>query len=109
MTFLDPGVGDWYRLQGGPPFEVVAMDEDDGTLEVQYVDGTVEEIDLTDWRAWTEQRMLMTTDACEDWSDSADVEADEGRPHSDAHAEEPELWPWPPERGLDGLDLFEAV
>ncbi len=108
MTFASPGVGDWYRLQGGPPFEVVAADEDDGTLEVQYVDGTVEEIDLADWRTWIEQRMLQVTDASEDWSDAVDVEADEGRVHAEGRAEEPELWPWLPEQRLDGLDMFEA-
>ena len=110
MAFLFPDVGDWYRLQGGSPFEVVAVDEDDGTLEVQYVDGTVEEIDLADWRAWTEQRALQATDPSEDWSDAADVEADEGHPQAHAdHADEPELWSWLPKRGLDDLDLFDAV
>lgn len=109
MAFESPGVGDWYRLDGGPPFEVVAVDEDDGTLEVQYVDDTVEELDLADWRSWVEQRMLEAADPSEDWSDSADVEADEGRLHAEGHAEEPELWSWLPEQGLDGLDMFEAI
>ena len=49
MATQVPGVGAWYRLNGGPPFEVVALDDDDGTIEVQYVDGTLEELDLEDW------------------------------------------------------------
>ena len=112
MTFPSPGVGEWYRLQGGASFEVVAVDEDDGTLEVQYVDGTVEEIDLADWRSWGEQRLLTATDPGEDWSDAADVEADEGRFHEgrpyESYGDEREIRTWSLDGGLDGIDLFEA-
>jgi len=41
-------VGDWYRRRGGELFETVAIDEDDGTIDVQHFDGTVEEIDYLD-------------------------------------------------------------
>ena len=78
MAMQIPGVGAWYRLNGGPPFEVVALDEHDGTIEVQYVDGTLEELDLEDWKSWCDEHSLEAADAGEDWSDSADVEADEG-------------------------------
>ena len=44
-----PVVGDWYRRQGGELFEIVAIDEDDGTIEVQHFDGTVEELDFEAW------------------------------------------------------------
>ena len=37
-------VGDWYRSDSGVLFEVVAIDKDDATIEVQHFDGTVEEI-----------------------------------------------------------------
>jgi hypothetical protein len=50
MSIPTPGVGAWYRLRGGPPFEIVALDDDDGTIEVQYIDGTLEEIDREDWQ-----------------------------------------------------------
>ncbi len=103
-----PGVGDWYRLRGGAPFEVVAVDEDDGTLEVLYVDGTVEEVDLADWRAWDDQRQLSATDASEDWSDSTDIEADEGRFH-EGLSDEREIRAWSLDGGLDDIDLFEAT
>lgn len=107
MAFPNPSVGDWYRLRGGVPFEVVAVDDDDGTVEVQYVDDTVEEIDLPDWRAWGEQRLLTPADPSEDWSCAADIEADEGR-RREHHGEERELRNWSFDGGLDGIDLFEA-
>ena len=42
---MKPTIGNWYRIHGGDSFEVVAFDEDDGTIELQYFDGTVEEMD----------------------------------------------------------------
>src|SRR5947209_7446736 len=32
MTAPLPGIGEWYRHTGGDSFEVVAFDEDDGTI-----------------------------------------------------------------------------
>ena len=40
MTAPLPSIGAWYRHTGGDSFEVVAFDEDDGTIEIQYFDGT---------------------------------------------------------------------
>jgi hypothetical protein len=49
MTSVTPQAGDWYRDGDGPMFEIVMVDEDEWFLEVQYFDGTVEELDLADW------------------------------------------------------------
>ena len=46
-----PEIGAWYRLRGGETFEVVAVDDDDGTIEMQSYDGTVEEMDVEVWEA----------------------------------------------------------
>ena len=48
MGSPNPVVGDWYR-HNGALFEVVAIDRDDGTVEVQHFDGTLEEFDLDTW------------------------------------------------------------
>ena len=42
MTSPSPVVGDWYRRMDGALFEVVAIDRDDSTVEVQHFDGTLE-------------------------------------------------------------------
>jgi hypothetical protein len=104
MATPHPGVGAWYRLQDGPPFEIVALDDDDGTIEVQYVDGTLEELDLEDWKSWCDERTLEAVDPCEDWSDSADVEADEGHSRFDRNNDDYGLRAGP----LDGIDIFDA-
>src|SRR6516165_3368448 len=70
MATPQPGIGDWYRLNGGALFEVVALDDDDGTIEIQYFDGTVEEMDIEDWEAQWEEGALESAEAPEDWSGS---------------------------------------
>jgi hypothetical protein len=105
MATPQPGIGDWYRLNGGALFEVVAFDDDDGTIEIQYFDGTVEELDIEDWEAQWEDGALESAQAPEDWSGSVDVESsdDEGR-GSDSRGDDRDLRASP----LDGIDLFES-
>jgi hypothetical protein len=104
MATPQPAIGDWYRLNGGALFEVVALDDDDGTIEIQYFDGTVEEMDIEDWDAQWEDGALESAEAPEDWSGSVDVEAsdDDGR-GADAYGEDRDLRASP----LEGIDLFE--
>lgn len=42
-------VGAWYRGNGTDPFEVVALDFDSETVEIQYYDGSVAELDYDSW------------------------------------------------------------
>jgi hypothetical protein len=104
MATPQPGIGDWYRLNGGSLFEVVALDDDDGTIEIQYFDGTVEEMDIEDWDAQWEDGALESAEAPEDWSGSVDVESgdEEGRA-GESLGEDRDLRASP----LDGIDLFE--
>jgi hypothetical protein len=104
MASPRPSVGDWYRLDGGQTFEVVAIDPDEGTIEVQYFDGTVEEMDADDWETLCEERDLVASDPPEDWSGSVDVEPDEESPRADPYADDRDLRA----SSLDGLDIFEA-
>jgi hypothetical protein len=80
MAVTQPSIGNWYRVTGGETFEVVAVDEDDGTIEIQYFDGTVEELDIEDWESQWEDGALETAEPPEDWTGSVDVEqeAEEG-------------------------------
>ena len=104
MTAPHPGIGDWYRLNGVQLFEVVAVDDDDGTIEIQYFDGTVEEMDVEDWEAQWEEGGLEAAEAPEDWSGSVDVDAgDQETRDSDGLAEDRDLRM----SSLDGIDLFE--
>ena len=50
MSQTVPSVGNWYQESSkGLLFEVVAFDAEDGTIEVQYLEGEVEEYDLDSW------------------------------------------------------------
>ncbi len=103
MTAPQPYIGDWYRASG-ELFEVVALDDDDGTIEIQYFDGTVEEMDVEDWKAQWDEGVLEAAEAPEDWSGSVDVEPGDGDSRgSEPLAEDRDLRASP----LDGIDLFE--
>jgi hypothetical protein len=77
MSTPEPQVGNWYRFTGGDVFEIVALDSDDGTIELQYYDGTVEEMDVEDWDARTEINEIEEAAAPEDWTGSVDVDTDD--------------------------------
>jgi len=100
-----PDIGAWYRLDSGEAFEVVACDTDDGTIEIQYFDGTVEELDIEDWELHGEERRLEEVEPPEDWSGSVDVDSDieRGGRSSDDYEETRGLMAGP----LEGLDIFE--
>jgi hypothetical protein len=68
-----PVIGQWYRRTGGDSFEVVAIDPDDRTIEIQYFDGTIEELELDDWR----EEEIFSTEPPEDWTGSVDVEPED--------------------------------
>lgn len=68
-----PSVGDWFKDESGGTFEVVALDEDGGYVEIQYFDGTVEELDLD---AWDDQE-FEAVEPPEDWSGSLDIERED--------------------------------
>jgi hypothetical protein len=47
---LSPEVGHWYRnVDEHYDFEVVALDEEAGTIEIQFFDGELQELDEDDW------------------------------------------------------------
>lgn len=72
-TEYDPRIGDWYRNSSGETFEIVAFDDADETVEIQYFDGTVEELDLDTWY----EMDIEPTAAPEDWSGSLDIERED--------------------------------
>lgn len=74
-TDADPIVGNWYaHLDKGQRFEVVAVDEDEGTVELQYFDGAVEEVELGEWY----ELEVEPAEAPEDWTGPVDdVERDD--------------------------------
>ena len=49
MALHEPIIGRWFRQPDGTEFEVVAIDEDAATVEIQLFDATIDEIDVENW------------------------------------------------------------
>jgi len=73
MAVIYPTIGRWYRRSNGTLFEVVAVDLDDATVELQFFDGTIDEIDLENWPSL----LLEKVDGPEDWSGSVDMDPED--------------------------------
>jgi hypothetical protein len=72
---LEPVVGNWYvHLDKGTPFQVVSIDEQARTIELQHFDGDLEECDFEEWRAMD----LELGEEPEDWTGPVDdIEKDD--------------------------------
>jgi hypothetical protein len=77
MNVIKPIVGQWYRGGTNELFEVVAIDDDDETIEIQYFDGTVAEVDFEAWNEQLLDELIDAADAPEDWSGAVDMEAED--------------------------------
>ena len=73
MAVAYPVIGHWYRSPNGNLFEVVAVDEKDATVELQFFDGTIDEVDLETWPSL----LIETVGAPEDWSGSVDMDPED--------------------------------
>jgi hypothetical protein len=77
MNFIKPSVGQWYRGTTNELFEVVAIDEEDQTIEVQYFDGSITEMDFDSWNEQLLDNDIEAADAPEDWTGSIDIDRGE--------------------------------
>jgi len=68
-----PAVGEWYQAPPDAPFEIVAVDAESESIEVQYFDGTLEEFDFD---AWTSLALVKAAEP-EDVSGALDVKGDD--------------------------------
>ncbi len=69
-----PRIGQWYlRGDKGEEFVVTGRDERAGTIEIQTVDGDLDEIDENYWSAMS----LELAEPPEDWTGPVDVELDQ--------------------------------
>ena len=84
MKVLKPEIGAWYRGITNALFEIVAIDDEDQTIEIQYFDGTVEEMEFEAWNEMLKDESIEAADAPEDWSGSLDVDSEDlGREFED--------------------------
>ena len=70
-TEADPILESWYRhVDKGQRFQIIAVDEEEGLIEVQHFDGNLEELEFTDWY----QMELEPIEEPENWSGAVDIE-----------------------------------
>lgn len=70
----EPVPGQWYEnLEEEESFRVLSVDEDSELVEIEYLDGDVEEIDLETWH----EMDLEPIEQPEGWAGSAKQEEDE--------------------------------
>jgi hypothetical protein len=70
----EPVPGQWYEnLEEEESFRVLSVDEDSELLEIEYLDGDIEEIDLETWHEMDLERIQEP----EGWSESDDEDESE--------------------------------
>jgi hypothetical protein len=70
----EPTAGQWYQnVEEEESFRVLSVDEDSELVEIEYVDGDIEELDI---EAWHEMDLEKTV-APEGWSESEPEEDDD--------------------------------
>lgn len=100
-----PRISEWYQdARDDMLFEVVAVDREEQTIEVQYYDGEVGEIDFDTWR----EMVLLPAQPPEDWRSSYEVEDDDSL---DDKVRAPDRWEDPlaeiePDSPLD-MDAYD--
>ena len=88
----EPVPGQWYEnLEEEEQFRVLSVDEDSELIEVEYLDGDIEELDLEAWHEMDLERI----DEPEGWSDD------------DEESEEDEEWDEEDDEDDDDLDEDE--
>lgn len=81
--------GQWYEnLEEEESFRVLSVDEDSELLEIEYLDGDIEEIDLETWHemdlerieepeGWSKSDDEDTEDEEEDWEEEDEEDEDD--------------------------------
>ena len=83
----EPVPGQWYQnLEEEESFRVLSVDEDSELLEIEYLDGDIEEIDLETWHEMDLERI----EEPEGWSESDDEDTEEDDDWDEEEEEEEE-------------------
>ena len=70
----EPVRGQWYQnVEEEEQFRVLTVDEDSELVEIEYLDGDIEELDIEAWHEMDLERIEQP----EGWSESADEDDDD--------------------------------
>jgi len=97
----EPAVGQWYEnIDENESFRVLSVDEDAELVEVEYLDGDVEELDLETWHEFDLEKIEQP----EGWSASDDEEEEEEEEEDEDDLDET----WDDEDDEEDEDLDEG-
>jgi len=81
----EPVPSQWYEnVEEEESFRVLSVNEDSELVEIEYLDGDIEEIDLETWHEMDLERI----EEPEGWSESDDEDADEDEDEEDDEDED---------------------
>lgn len=99
-TITDPKIGSWYKdVENNLTFKVVALEEKEETIEVQYINGDIGEYDIDSWYNST----FDYIEAPEDWSAPFDGIETEDLGYSD-----PDIHAKPEDEDMNISDLLDS-
>ncbi len=96
----EPVAGQWYEnLEEEESFRVLTMDEDSELVEIEYLDGDIEEMDIESWHemdleriqqpeGWSESDDEDEADDDEDWDEDDDEDEDDDLDEDDDDEDE---------------------
>ncbi|MGH8258435.1 MAG: DUF6763 family protein [Steroidobacteraceae bacterium] len=103
---FEPVPGQWYEnLEEEESFRVLSVNEDSELVEIEYLDGDIEEIDLETWHEMDLERIEEPegwTGSAEDDEDEEDDEEDEDWDDDEDDDEDDDDWDEDEEEGRDG-------
>jgi hypothetical protein len=85
----EPVAGQWYEnIDENESFRVLSVDEDSELIEIEYLDGDIEELDLDTWQEFD----LDKIDQPEGWSGADDDEEEDEKEKKEDKDELEETW-----------------
>lgn len=85
----EPVRGQWYQnVEEEETFRVLTVDEDSELIEIEYLDGDIEELDV---EAWHEMDLELTTEP-EGWSDEDEDDDEEEEDEEEDEDEDDDDW-----------------
>jgi hypothetical protein len=98
----EPTVGQWYEdLENEETFQVLKVDEDREIVEIQHLDGDIEELDVDGWaeldlelteepEGWSGSKGEKDEEDDEDWDDEDDEDDEDDDDDDDLDEDEEE-------------------
>jgi len=97
----EPVPSQWYEnVEEEESFRVLSVDEDSELIEIEYLDGDIEELDLEAWHEMDLEKIAQP----EGWSESDDEDTDEDEEYDEEDDEDEDDWDDDEDEDEDDVD-----